>query len=277
MGLIKRYSVKKTGLKKPALVRTKTREWKRPSPSAALVRNASMARKYETEMVANLSDVLARTVSKTGGADPALQSGSGIAPIVRVKQKYFEQVVLGDGATSPYPYTFRLNSTYDPNETGTGHQPKGRDFYASMYNDYIVLGGRYIVRFMNIGDATAQHVFTSVETAATVNRHVNDNQTAIEAVGKYVKAGHCRGYNQSLGDNYYVISGKWSAEDFVQGGQSMDEMFTAGVGTNPSTPIRLHLNCAKITGAATAASNMYAEVFLELDVVYKTPIADPSS
>lgn len=42
-------------------------------------------------------------------------------------------------------YNFRLNSLYDPNLTGTGHQPYGRDTLATLYNRYRVYKCSYVI------------------------------------------------------------------------------------------------------------------------------------
>lgn len=44
---------------------------------------------------------------------------------------------------------FRCNSIYDPDYTGGGHQPMGRDQYAGIYLRYRVVGMSYVVTFIN--------------------------------------------------------------------------------------------------------------------------------
>lgn len=46
-------------------------------------------------------------------------------------------------------YRFNLNSMFDPNRTGTGHQPYGRDTLATLYNRYRVFRVSYALSFYN--------------------------------------------------------------------------------------------------------------------------------
>lgn len=39
-------------------------------------------------------------------------------------------------------YVFRLNSIYDPDYTGTGHQPMYRDQFVALYNQYAVISSK---------------------------------------------------------------------------------------------------------------------------------------
>lgn len=56
-------------------------------------------------------------------------------------------VVCTSGVLSVY--SFNSNSVYDPDQTGTGHQPLGFDQYAAQYNRYRVLRMDYDVTFGN--------------------------------------------------------------------------------------------------------------------------------
>ncbi len=52
-------------------------------------------------------------------------------------------------------YVFNSNGLYDPDQTGTGHQPLGFDQYAVMYNRYRVLRVSYNVNFGTIASTGA--------------------------------------------------------------------------------------------------------------------------
>lgn len=68
--------------------------------------------------------------------------------------RYVEGAIALDstlGAT--ISYYFRANSIYDPNQSGTGHQPLWRDTYAGMYNHYAVKQSKIIVHFISATEA----------------------------------------------------------------------------------------------------------------------------
>jgi len=52
--------------------------------------------------------------------------------------RYNDTVAYTTTTGVPTPYQWRCNSIYDPDYTGTGHQPYGHDQYAAIYNHYMV-------------------------------------------------------------------------------------------------------------------------------------------
>jgi len=66
---------------------------------------------------------------------------------ILVTMPYGEMIQRSPAATTDF-YTFRLNSTFDPDLTGTGHQPLTRDQYAGVfYNRYRVHAVRVLCDF----------------------------------------------------------------------------------------------------------------------------------
>lgn len=61
--------------------------------------------------------------------------------------------VSGAGGISS-SYFFAANGLYDPNISGTGHQPLGFDQMMLMYNHYTVFSSKISVRFMNDSGAS---------------------------------------------------------------------------------------------------------------------------
>jgi hypothetical protein len=65
-----------------------------------------------------------------------------------VKLKYADLITLAPGATYAQ-YTFRGNSLFDPDYTGTGHQPRYFDQWSAFYQKYKVLSSSIRVSVSN--------------------------------------------------------------------------------------------------------------------------------
>lgn len=92
---------------------------------------------------------LLATLPRYGRGASALRAASRLYrnpfPHVRyVKHKYVDRVTLPAQTTAGAPtwYIMRANSTYDPDYTGTGHQPMFRDEMAAKYTNYVVLSSQ---------------------------------------------------------------------------------------------------------------------------------------
>jgi len=55
-------------------------------------------------------------------------------------------------------YSFMVNSLYDPNYSGTGHQPSGFDALAALYKHYIVLKATVTVRAINTSTTVPAYI-----------------------------------------------------------------------------------------------------------------------
>jgi len=61
---------------------------------------------------------------------------------------YRESILLSSTAMLPTAFNnFSMNSLFDPNRTGTGHQPYGFDQLSTFYNRYYVTGSKMTVTF----------------------------------------------------------------------------------------------------------------------------------
>lgn len=72
-------------------------------------------------------------------------------------QLYYEPYVnLNASLGSMAVYNISANDLYDPNRTGTGHQPIGFDQMMSMYEQFCVVRSHIKVTFINAGDDAAR-------------------------------------------------------------------------------------------------------------------------
>lgn len=63
--------------------------------------------------------------------------------------RYCTSISLVASAGASAIYVFSANSLFDPDVTGVGHQPMYRDQYAALYENYVVLGSKITVEFVN--------------------------------------------------------------------------------------------------------------------------------
>lgn len=65
--------------------------------------------------------------------------------------RYVECFSMNAPIGVPTQYAFSANGLYDPNITGTGHQPMGFDQMMALYNHYEVIGAKITLTAINSG------------------------------------------------------------------------------------------------------------------------------
>ncbi len=71
----------------------------------------------------------------------------GLPKEKRIVMRYVEVIQIDPSAGSTAKHAFRANSIFDPNQTGSGHQPLGHDQWEIFYNHYIVDKSTITVQF----------------------------------------------------------------------------------------------------------------------------------
>lgn len=69
-----------------------------------------------------------------------------------VYMRYVDNITLNPGLGTTAVHGFRANSIYDPDYSTVGHQPMGRDEWATFYDHYTVLGCTIRATFLSPGD-----------------------------------------------------------------------------------------------------------------------------
>jgi hypothetical protein len=80
---------------------------------------------------------------------------------------FLDASALGSGV--PTIHHFRANSVYDPDLTGTGHQPRGFDEHAALYDHYTVIGSKIRATFESDVDnrsTAGQYCFLMLQDTA---------------------------------------------------------------------------------------------------------------
>lgn len=78
------------------------------------------------------------------------------SPVARrhlVRMKYNDTIPIASlNSGNEYSHAFRMNSTFDPDRTGTGHQPYGRDTLAALYEHYRVYKFAWFIQSPSTSD-----------------------------------------------------------------------------------------------------------------------------
>jgi len=154
-------------------------------------------------------------------------------------------------------YYINLNSIYDPDRTGIGHQPYAFDTLASLYNRYRVISCGYRLNVAgNSSTALQLGILPANETLVPLNfSELRENPRA-----KYIQ--------QNPGAAAVVLSGKTYIPSLVGRTKSQymaDDRYQATTGANPSELAILNI-MGSTTGDAIASTSV--QVLLEYTVEF---------
>lgn len=179
------------------------------------------------------------------------------------------------GGTS---YIFRTNSIYDPDYTGTGHQPLMRDLWASQYDYYTVLACHYEIQIYNCAvdtiTYTAAGTFAQRVGAVLTNLMPTTNVTDISNMGAgYPFPGTEMKNVQTKPlwpENWVTYAGTLTPGDFIVDAKDADSDTTwTAVGANPAVPryLGFAINAMNSTTFVGQNKAVYTncQVFVKLD------------
>jgi hypothetical protein len=83
-------------------------------------------------------------------------------------------ISLVSAAANPGVYIFSANGLFDPDITGTGHQPRGFDQLMLFYDHYVVQKTKITVRFFNASTATPAVAFITVRDSSVKSTNALD-------------------------------------------------------------------------------------------------------
>jgi len=133
-------------------------------------------------------------------ADPYQNLSLGGFPTKKlVHLRYHDFITLNPTVAGGASHVFTANGLYDPNITGTGHQPNGFDQLMGLYNHYTVIDSTIRVRPVpTTGANTTPMIWdvlvsdsTSLASIATTNDMIESRMGS----GQMFLAGSERGYN----------------------------------------------------------------------------------
>lgn len=189
------------------------------------------------------------------------------------KMKYAEQLSVIGGIGSGFAqYRFNLNSIYDPNRTGIGHQPYGRDEANAIYNRYRVISCSYVISCYNAGSSGDAY---SIVAALPANQEV----TITGGLAQVQETSRCKFITQAPNAPLRVLKGKVYLPSLMGRTKSQymaDDDYQAQFDTSPNELGILNIYAGAITGAAET-NTMKLSVVLEYTVELFDPKQLPGS
>lgn len=175
-----------------------------------------------------------------------------------IPQRYICKMKYAEDVTSDAlngRYQFNLNSVWDPNRTGVGHQPYAFDTLASLYNRYRVISCGYRITSPS-GTVTRQFgcIPTNESVSFSTFAELKENPRA-----KYV--------TQMNGGNAQIVKGKVYLPSLVGRSKAQymaDDRYQAMTDNSPNEQAILSIFTANQLGAPTASDiNVLLEYTVE--------------
>ena len=202
---------------------------------------------------------------------PHNAGGSGLPNVMRCEQLFVGQG-YGSSGTATLMHTFRLNSTYDPDYTGVGGQPRGRDLVANLYNRYLVMAAKVMLKFRNVSDPEEIICWVVIDTNAAGS---TDYDTIPEVIDnpkfkkiQLAKSDATSEYDR--GEMRLTVYPRKLLATAGTSGSPYGEYGTSAIGGNPTQPLYMHVYCQQPDLGWPAAGACKFDVEIMYDTVYYT-------
>lgn len=179
---------------------------------------------------------------------------------VIMTHKYTEIASLSSSNTLGR-YAWKVNSLYDPNSSGVGHQPLYTDTMSQLYNNYCVIGSKCVARFFPSG---------SLSTTTMIGGYINDN-TSAAAVSDYNTI-----VEQSMGKKAILLPGcskpavitlRWSGKKQWGKGFLHNPQMTADPNNDPAE--KQYFDFFSIANDGTTSVTIRCEVTITYIAVWR--------
>uniref|UniRef100_UPI004047C05F hypothetical protein n=1 Tax=Shewanella sp. TaxID=50422 RepID=UPI004047C05F len=198
-------------------------------------------------------------------------AGFELQPAIRkVSLRYVAEILLNAGSGANDHWIFRANGLFDPDITGTGHQPKGFDQLMTLYGKYTVVASRCKIApyYTTAGEPSyiLVHLMngTSDATIDTIEEAMEQqNRSKIIFSGNQIDEKHSEA---TLGVDFKQYLGL-NPEDADQ--------LSGGESGNPTKGVYFVVNQVPVNGNDPAARTVLVQI--EYDVVFTYPIEVASS
>lgn len=202
----------------------------------------------------------AAKVPKTVRQNVAVTAGLGFPKRMTMTHKYCEKLTLNTGAGGIITYyNFNANSVYDPNSTGTGHQPMYFDQLMAIYDHYCVIGSKITVKVVKTDSAVA--------APSTWGIYINDDSTGAADLKAALEQTSGKHKVITVSEPRCILTHKWSAKKAFGGSVLANTELQGTASANPT-----EYQCYTLwVDSSTSATQTTHEIDVEIEyiVVYK--------
>lgn len=191
-----------------------------------------------------------------------VQGRGPIAARTIAKLKY-TQDVQSNGST--FSHVWNANSIFDPDRTGTGHQPYGHDTYESLYNRYRVLKVSYRIQMANLSTTVNSTWKAIVVTNNSNTAYTSDTLPgeSPNSVTKLLPSGNAV--------TFKGVIYPWTITGVTKKEYMDDDRFQAQFGASPTEFICLQMVYAGIGGSVPPINTVAFNIVL----IYTVEMFDP--
>lgn len=189
--------------------------------------------------------------------------------------RYMENNLLIDPVqASNSEHVFRLNSLYDPDLSGGGHQPLGFDQLSPLYTFYTVIGCRARVTMTNTDPDHPYNLYVFPSTSSGSL----DSDAQLSVMTERGLARWCQLTPAGAGGSTKTLTMNWSAKKFYGKSPFDSKDYTSIMNNNPSSGAFLHVAAQPLNAPPTVNPNaIVGSIVLEYIAILTEPKPMPQS
>ncbi len=177
----------------------------------------------------------------------------GFPPRILTKLRYVDTYALSSSAGSIAKQVFNINSIFDPDQSGVGHQPMYRDTFAAIYDQYAVINANVTVTF-NSNATTASMIVGGLFDDDT-STSTNITTLLEQNTGKHLFLPNATGALSSR-----TLKFNWDCQKMLGINPYTSQSYKTANGSNPTELMHLLIYAAPADGSSTTVTTALVEV-----------------
>lgn len=172
-------------------------------------------------------------------------------------------ITLTSVAANPGTHVFSLNSLFDPDVTGVGHQPRGYDQLMLMYDHYTVINCKVRIDAHNNESNRGAYIIATIRDSATTSTNFTDYTESLNSQWKILGI-------ESSGSADKVLMLNINPNEFLgRSAPLADPDLKGGATSSPIEQCFLHLSGMGIDQFTACSINLMCT--LEYTVIFTEP------